>query len=302
MDGRSYRWPLKTTNANLFTFTAGPRPACPLVFAGTASATTPASAETDDRSWRRPKRHRPVTDVDGEQPNQSRNKKRRLRRDLITSRLSRPFSAPPTYIVDRGSSKIAVWAKQRHLGSNHLRKVAIMNDLRMRVAQAQRAKRWQMEVARHAFMYAARTWTWPSPSACRDTTLMPGSRCRRPRSSTTTCPSNRPYLPRPPSPAACSNYDVLDREDEEEAAAAAAAMDEEEATTPEAGRGPAIYSDFRIMEPNEPVIADEYEALDGLPPPWPTDRPPSPPEEKALELIRERERQKELSFVELGGA
>ncbi|KAF1815747.1 hypothetical protein P152DRAFT_471146 [Eremomyces bilateralis CBS 781.70] len=38
-------------------------------------------------------------------------KKRRLRLRLCTSRLSLPFSSPPTYLVDRGSCRVAVLAK-----------------------------------------------------------------------------------------------------------------------------------------------------------------------------------------------
>ena len=152
------------SSASLFAFTAGPRPAFLLSFPPPSSpkAARPKEEDEDEdedqrrrpqQSWRRPKRHRPLTDVDGEWACRSRRKKRRLRLVLITSRLSRPFSAPPTYIVDRSSSKFATWAKQRHLGTDQLRKVAIMNNIRTRVAEAQRAKRWQMEVARQAFMY-----------------------------------------------------------------------------------------------------------------------------------------------------
>lgn len=75
------------------------------------------------------KRYRAVTDVDGER-SCLRKKKRRLRLFLITSRLSLPFSQPATNIVDRGNSKIAVWAKQKALGRNLLRKAAILNRIK----------------------------------------------------------------------------------------------------------------------------------------------------------------------------
>lgn len=77
------------------------------------------------------KRSRPATDIDGEHSCMQK-KKRRLRLFLITSRLSPQFSHPATNIVDRGSSKIAVWAKQRSLGRNLLRKAAILNHIRHR--------------------------------------------------------------------------------------------------------------------------------------------------------------------------
>lgn len=130
--------------ATFFTFTAGPRPATFLTF---------QLLNQDQGAWRRPKRHRALTDVDGERSSRRWKKKRRLRLYLITSRLSRPFSAPATHIVDRGSSRIAVWAKQRALGRHLLRKAAIMNHVRLRAEEAQRAKQRQMEMSRQAFVY-----------------------------------------------------------------------------------------------------------------------------------------------------
>ncbi|KAI1605863.1 hypothetical protein A1F97_03187 [Pyrenophora tritici-repentis] len=77
------------------------------------------------------KRSRAIADIDGEH-SCTQKKKRRLRLVLITSRLSPQFSHPATNIVDRGSSKIAVWAKQKALGRNLLRKAAILNGIRRR--------------------------------------------------------------------------------------------------------------------------------------------------------------------------
>ncbi|KAI0614045.1 hypothetical protein TUN199_00942 [Pyrenophora tritici-repentis] len=77
------------------------------------------------------KRSRAIADIDGEH-SCTQKKKRRLHLVLITSRLSPQFSHPATNIVDRGSSKIAVWAKQKALGRNLLRKAAILNGIRRR--------------------------------------------------------------------------------------------------------------------------------------------------------------------------
>ncbi|KAI9748812.1 MAG: hypothetical protein M1815_002970 [Lichina confinis] len=296
------------SSSSLFAFTAGPRPAFVLSFPPPSSSNAARPKEEQQQqqqqsSWRRLKRHRPLTDVDGEWACKSRRKRRRLRLVLITSRLSRPFSAPPTYIVDRGSSKIAIWAKQRHLGTDQLRKVAIMNDIRMRVAEAQRAKRWQMEVARQAFMYGLGDPRAPPDGAVDHVpNSQPDSdpsRSRRQRS--VDAPTTRPYRPRPPSPGACSNYDVLDREDDE----AAAAMDGDGTDRVLAC---AFYSDFSSLQHphRKPSLADPYdEPLDSLERRRtlsPMDRPPSPPDEKTLELMRERERQKEVSFIQFGNA
>jgi hypothetical protein len=81
------------------------------------------------------KRSRAAADIDGEH-SCIQKKKRRLRLFLITSRLSPQFSHPATNIVDRGSSKIAVWAKQKSLGRNLLRKAAILNHIRRRAVSA----------------------------------------------------------------------------------------------------------------------------------------------------------------------
>ena len=97
----------------------------------------PSPRPTQQPAQNSRKRHRPLADIDGESRCGFMKKKRRLRLMLITSRLSRPFSAPPTHIVDRGSSKIAVWAKQKALGRNMLRKAAIMNRVRKHIAEAE---------------------------------------------------------------------------------------------------------------------------------------------------------------------
>ncbi|KAI8932201.1 hypothetical protein NX059_011081 [Plenodomus lindquistii] len=81
------------------------------------------------------KRSRPAADIDGEH-SCLQKKKRRLRLFLITSRLSPQYSHPATNIVDRGSSKIAVWAKQKALGRNLIRKAAILNRVRRQTMAA----------------------------------------------------------------------------------------------------------------------------------------------------------------------
>ncbi|CBX96454.1 predicted protein [Plenodomus lingam JN3] len=85
------------------------------------------------------KRSRAAADIDGEH-SCLQKKKRRLRLLLITSRLSPQFSHPATNIVDRGSSKIAVWAKQKALGRNLLRKAAILNRIRRQTIASSRGR------------------------------------------------------------------------------------------------------------------------------------------------------------------
>ncbi|KAK7192257.1 hypothetical protein DPSP01_012695 [Paraphaeosphaeria sporulosa] len=138
-----------------FAFRILPRPEAPLLFLP-ASPPSPLC-----------KRRRAIADVDGEH-SCLHKKKRRLRLFLITSRLSPQFSHPATNIVDRGSSKIAVWAKQRALGRNILRKAAILNRIRRqsicaletagglgRVFVEQEKEQEQLQLARLTLLYGS---------------------------------------------------------------------------------------------------------------------------------------------------
>ncbi|PSN66081.1 hypothetical protein BS50DRAFT_406106 [Corynespora cassiicola Philippines] len=113
------------TASATFTFNILPKPPMVLSFAPRPSPPRPR------------KRPRAAADVDGEHSCLYK-KKRRLRLFLITSRLSPQFSHPATNIVDRGNSKIAVWAKQKALGRNLLRKAAILNRIRRRTVTARK--------------------------------------------------------------------------------------------------------------------------------------------------------------------
>lgn len=80
------------------------------------------------------KRRRPLSDVDGGASESK--KKRRLRSNLTTSRLSRAFSSPATYIYDRYRSKSA-WAR-KPLERSIMRKAAMLNRFRIRKFEEQR--------------------------------------------------------------------------------------------------------------------------------------------------------------------
>lgn len=75
--------------------------------------------------------------------------------ELITSRLSKPFAMPPTHIISKNaSSRVGIWARQKVLGNNLLRKVALLNLIRMKSKLAAReAERRQLEFARMVSMY-----------------------------------------------------------------------------------------------------------------------------------------------------
>ncbi|KAI9703149.1 MAG: hypothetical protein M1836_007714 [Candelina mexicana] len=239
-------------SSDVFTFTAGPTPTFWLSFS------RPILYEPLTYTCRqeRFKRCRPLADVDGEGSEKVRKKKRRLRLILCTSRLSQPYAVPPTHIVDRGPSKIAVWAKQKALGKSMLRKAAIMNCIK-KAAIARETEQRELEAAQRAYL--------PKPVVAQ-----------LPR---------RPYVPLPPSPLGLSNYDALDMEDE--------LHDDLEDDFDSGNDGAAItpvHHDFHMIEPSESLMDN----LDGVPH---SPQPPSPPDEKVIDLLREQERQKELSFV-----
>lgn len=114
------------------------------------------------------KRARPAADIDGGNSIHGR-KKRRLRLQFITSRLSRPYSEPPSHIASRGNSKIAVWFRQA-LGTlpppPPLRKAAVLNRVRMqaraRHAEMPKKPRPNLHVVAGAFQsftHRSEEWT-----------------------------------------------------------------------------------------------------------------------------------------------
>ncbi|KAF2396843.1 hypothetical protein EJ06DRAFT_559484 [Trichodelitschia bisporula] len=220
------------------------------------------------------KRPRPTSDIDGALAPFGK-KKRRLRLLLITSRLSRPFSTPASHCADRGSSRIAVWARQRRLAAHGepraaLRRAAVLNSARR---------------ADPAFA--------PQP---------PAPEKEEDEGRPAEVPKRRERLP--PSPLGLSNYAALDEDDyapwywgdEEE--------DEQAGGRCEGPGGERVYSDFNFFDPlrQEEDEDEDDDAMEGASGGAvkgtvldTARRPPSPPDE--MEIERERERQKEVSFV-----
>jgi hypothetical protein len=164
------------------------------------------------------KRSRAIADIDGEHSCMHK-KKRRLRLFLITSRLSPHFSHPATNIVDRGSSKIAVWAKQKSLGRNLLRKAAILNHIRRRVITTKEAagiharspikherEQEELKLAKLEFNHGSvDTYTRPvtsrTPSVPPAAAVRAGGRFVVSGSPTGSPTSSRSPSPTPPSPS-----------------------------------------------------------------------------------------------------
>jgi hypothetical protein len=289
------------------------------------------------------KRCRPVADVDGEHSCVPK-KKRRLRLFLITSRLSPHYSQPATNIVDRGSSKIAVWAKQKSLGRDLILKAAILNRIRRYAFSAretsgglgsvlveQEREQDQLRRAELTFKYgsydsmthpgrtlppslkhevnttrerpprtsfSSRSKTPSPPSQPHD---YPTSEYRSPNdayfdSTSHSRSHSRSYLPSPPSPLRLTNYDALDEEDdipdpyaylddeyERDGNTDSRMMcpfdpsppshhpvnrsDSGETLEPQKQT---IYSDFNILDSDEPTVGDHYHVKGGTDNPWPS--------------------------------
>jgi hypothetical protein len=309
-----------------FTFRIPPHPTMALTFPQRPSVP------------RSKKRCRAAADIDGEH-SCTWKKKRRLRLFLITSRLSPQFSHPATNIVDRGNSKIAVWAKQKAMGRNLLRKAAILNRIRrqsvcergarVRMGRAlveQEKEQEHLRLAKLAFDNGS-TDTYTRPLHLRDgsdTSSSPPSRSpsgspspplraldakssseyRSPNDAYSYSPPlraqspRRSHIPLPRSPLGISNYDAFDMEDDlsdpysqlddgfelgdEEA-------DSREDTPfnfpaapatrpPITSRGssentlsppPVVYSDFGMLDPDEPVFGDYDQVEEGADAIWP---------------------------------
>jgi hypothetical protein len=246
-----YHWFDQSSALKTFTFTFSVGPSVKFHF-----------DKTPAKTWekRRPfKRRRPLWDVDGSHIEGK--KKRRLRLNLITSRLSRPFSQPASNIIDRGFSRIAIWAKQRRTDQNVLRKAAIMNRVRSRLDTVKAS--------------AAKAAMARPPPTIKDVVPPKPPRCYE--------------LPLPPSPLGLSNYDALDLEDE----MFGIGEDGEEYST-------TVYSDFNVMDTTHHEDGDEYDyldELDGIPHDIPEERPPPPPDDRMVEMMKEKERQREICFV-----
>lgn len=245
----------KESATETFTFTFSAGSSLKLSFDWPLSSPTPLN---------RPfKRRRALSDVDGE--GKEARKKRRLRLQLITSRLSARFSEPATNIgTNRGLSKISVWAKNKALGKNLLRKAAIMNRVRRRMDAAKDFMRVEQDGIRELSL--------------REVVL------QKPR-----CLD----FPLPPSPLGLSNYDALDLEDD--------VYDSEDGEN--ADKVSAIYSDFNFMNPTTSIEGDDYaylDALDGISPEDLPDTPPAPPEESIAEMLRE-DGKGESVFVQVRG-
>lgn len=224
------------------------------------------------------KRQRSLADVDGEGSELLQKKKRRLRLVLITSRLSKPYAVPPTFIVSRGSSKIAIWARQKALGRrNSLRKATIINRTRRYSLEQERSGHAPPLEAPNLLLYDySSTPVFAAPCGEVD------ERPNQPPDP----PPHRQRLPLPPSPLGLTNYDAIDDED--------VFSDDEDGDG-----GALIYTDWNVLQPTEPLTRD-HDALYAFEGVILREEILGTAEEHVDELMEERQRQKQVAFVDFG--
>ncbi len=186
------------------------------------------------------KRSRPRTDVDGEGSGNMQKKKRRLRLHLITSRLSKPYATPPTHINSRSAVRVGVWARQRVLGRDLLRRAAILNSIRIKKMAAKEAEQERPEVANQSSLY--NTLNELEINSLADS----GRSHQSPRLLGF---SAQQFIPPPPSPLGLSNYDAFDHDDD--------LLDED---ADEVAEHDTIYSDFSVLDPASSEVED-YDSL-----------------------------------------
>lgn len=105
------------------------------------------------------KRSRCISDVDGFNTGDLSVKKRRLRADLITSRLSQPYSQPATHILNREgqeagdkrflkmATSVDMTRRIAHLHATSFLRFSLMNCLRQRLSQEQHVRKHEQEIA-----------------------------------------------------------------------------------------------------------------------------------------------------------
>ncbi|GKU17084.1 hypothetical protein FLAG1_01927 [Fusarium langsethiae] len=121
------------------------------------------------------KRRRYISDVDGFNTGDLSVKKRRLRADLITSRLSQPYSQPATHILNREgqeagdkrflkmATSVDMTRRIAHLHATSFLRFSVMNCLRQRLSQGQPARKHEQEIAAITSNVASKS-SWKPPT------------------------------------------------------------------------------------------------------------------------------------------
>ena len=224
------------------------------------------------------KRSRPV-EIDRAGENVSR-KKRRLGRDLVTSRLSTPYAMPPTHIAC-GAWRLGVWARQRSSGGLLLRKGAILNSI------AKKRKRAVLDSTEKDKLQEANITPMYGKTFC---VLLPLANIVRSQSeSSHDLPLQAPS--KPLSVFTPSDYDAFDYEEDD-------LIENEGDEEDNAGDEQPVYSDFRILgsSDSDEGFGDSSYSFDTLDTSYHLGIDHG---EKAIHLVIENERQDEVSVAPL---
>ena len=239
-----------------------------------ASYSSPQPTELGTRQFLKRSRPQEETDRIGESVSR---KKRRLRHDLVTSRLSRPYATPATHIA-RGAWRLGVWARQRLSGGLLLRKGAILNSIAKNKKKAvpESTKKKERGEAGAGFKYG-NTCCLVSPMADNSRSQsLPLQTSLKSRSVFTS-----------------SDYDVFDDEENE------SIEDEEEEEDDEnenVGGSRPVYSDFRMLSSpdSDEEFGDASYSFDTLDTSYHLGIDQG---EKAIHLVMENEKQDEVSVA-----
>ncbi|KAI4105036.1 MAG: hypothetical protein L6R37_002924 [Teloschistes peruensis] len=191
------------------------------------------------------KRLRPQTDVDGENSVDTQRKKRRLRVDLVTSRLSQPYATPTTHISSRKVLRRGPWAKPRYRVRSPLRRAAILNAFRARRTAAR-----HIEFKEDNFVTNLKS---PQESEHLEVDLIKEG-IRTPRDPPPEHHLPQQYLPPSPSPLGPSNYAAFDEEEdpfEDE--------NDDDDDSENLGGGDTVYSNFNQLGDSD---AEDYDSFD----------------------------------------
>ena len=207
-------------------------------------------------------------------------KKRRLRHELVTSRLSRPYATPATHIA-RGAWRLGVWARQRLSGGLLLRKGAILNSI------AKKSKKAASESTKPIGLHEANTAPMYGNSGSM---FLPLADCVRLHSIFPHNSQSQTSL-NPLSVFTSSDYDAFDYEENQP-------IEDEEDEGNNAGDSQSVYSDFRMLasSDSDEEFGDASYSFDTLDTSYHRDFDPG---EKAIHLVIENERQDEVSVAPL---
>ncbi|KAL8858132.1 MAG: hypothetical protein Q9178_005309 [Gyalolechia marmorata] len=188
------------------------------------------------------KRVRPQSDVEGENSVDTQRKKRRLRVNLVTSRLSRPYATPATHIISsRKTKRLGPWARPRFRVRSPLRRAAILNAVQVRKTTARHIGRKEVNLLTTLRSHL-------ESDHMEIDLVTEGIRPPSEQSPKGCLPQD--YVPPSPSPLGPSNYDALDEEENH--------FDEDDMASD--NEGDDVYSNFNELQATDNDIED-YDSL-----------------------------------------